>query len=82
MGDSPHEKYKLRFYESLSCDTIHTYIPDMSRKFGTDFQCNPFQIYPLDVVEIQKNDIDVIQAAKQECIMELPVLFYYKEGLR
>ena len=63
MGDSPHDKYKLIFYESLSCDTIHTYIPDMSRKFGTDFQCNPFQIYPLDVVEIEKVKVRTINAS-------------------
>ncbi len=52
MVDSPHDKFKLIFYESISYDTIHTYIPDMIRKFGTDFQCNPFQIYPLNVAEI------------------------------
>ncbi|WP_321431063.1 YcdB/YcdC domain-containing protein [uncultured Methanolobus sp.] len=57
MSDSPHDKYKLIFDESLSCGTIHTHIPDMIRKFGTDFQCNPFQIYPLDVVEIQNGAI-------------------------
>ncbi|MDK2825898.1 MAG: hypothetical protein PWQ44_1075 [Methanolobus sp.] len=43
MGNSSHDKYKPIDMESISCDIIHSYIPDIINKLEQIFNVIPFK---------------------------------------